>query len=65
MFEPTPTPVVRVTDRLEIEDSTFNFRVSAQLKKEFVKLCRDEHLSAATALKRYMSQCLSKGRITK
>jgi hypothetical protein len=53
----------KVTEIAETDDSTFTFRVSSRLKEEFSKLCREEHLSSATALKRYMSRCVSKGRI--
>lgn len=55
------TIVIRVP--VEEADSTFTFRLNSKLKAEFAELCKSEHFSAATALKRYMSQCVEKGRI--
>lgn len=55
--------VVYVFRERKRDDSTFTFRVDSQLKMDFAQLCEREHFSAATALKRYMSHCVSKGRI--
>jgi len=41
-------------DRYQLDDGTFSFRVNKQLKADFEYLCRREHLSVASALKRYM-----------
>lgn len=49
-------------DLLE-DDSTFNFRLNGVLKKEFLLLCKRDHLSAASALKRYMTECVQFGMI--
>lgn len=56
-------PYTRITLIPEKDDTTFTFRVSSALKEDFAEICRKEHLSAATALKRYMTRCVSKGRI--
>jgi len=45
------------------DDSTFNFRLNGVLKKEFLLLCKRHHLSAASALKRYMTECIQFGMI--
>jgi len=58
-----PPSSYRITIIPETDDSTLNMRVSTALKKDFSVLCKKEHLSVATALKRYMARCVSKGRI--
>lgn len=55
--------VVHVFTKPKRDDSTFTFRVDSQLKRDFAQLCEREHFSSATALKRYMSHCVAKGRI--
>lgn len=55
--------VTILRDPADGDDSTFTFRLNAKLKSEFSALCKHEHLSAAAALKRYMSQCVAKGRV--
>lgn len=46
------------------DDSNYTFRVNSELKAEFLKLCKSEHYSAASALKRYMQRCVEKGSVT-
>jgi hypothetical protein len=46
------------------DDSTYTLRVNADLKKEFLKLCKDEKYSAAAAIKRYMLRCVRIGHIS-
>lgn len=48
-------------DSLLDEDTTFNFRLNSQLKKEFALICKRDHLSASAALKRYMTACVRIG----
>ncbi|MDO3385646.1 hypothetical protein QWI17_07335 [Gilvimarinus sp. SDUM040013] len=45
------------------DNTTFNFRLNEALKSEFSELCRREHLSAGSALKRYMTECVRFGMI--
>ena len=51
-------------EKYEGDDSNFSFRVNKNLKTEFAKLCKNERLSSAAILKRYMTQCVKKGEIT-
>jgi antitoxin component of RelBE/YafQ-DinJ toxin-antitoxin module len=60
-----PISAYQVTTLPDNDNSTFTFRVSSDLKAEFSKLCKDDHMSASNVLKRYMAQCVSKGRIVK
>lgn len=48
-------------DSLLDEDTTFNFRLNSELKKEFALICKRDHLSASSALKRYMTACVRIG----
>ena len=43
------------------DDSTFNLRLNLVLKKEFTQICKRQHLSIASALKRYMTECVRIG----
>jgi len=45
-------------------DSTFSFRIDSSLKAEFIGICKEEHLSGATILKRYISRCVRLGSVT-
>jgi len=46
-------------DEVDFDDYTsFNFRVSTELKKEFQLLCKQNHISAAAAIKRYMTRAI-------
>jgi hypothetical protein len=49
-------------DKYLEDDSTFNFRVNSQLKKDFSLLCKRRRISSAAALKRYMAKCVESGR---
>jgi len=51
-------------DQLLIDDSSYTFRVNAQLKEDFLKLCKREQYTASAALKRYMLRCVRKGYIS-
>ena len=53
----------RVTHIQETDDSTFTFRVSSKLKEDFSRICKNEQLSSATALKRYMASCIKNNKI--
>lgn len=46
-------------DKYLEDDSTFNFRVNSQLKKDFSLLCKRRRISSAAALKRYMAKCVN------
>lgn len=50
-------------DKFLEDDSTFNLRLNSVLKKEFTFLCRRQHLSTASALKRYMTECVRIGAV--
>lgn len=56
-FSDSPVDVSGFLD----DDTTFNFRVNSELKKEFSLICKRDHLSAASALKRYMTTCVRIG----
>jgi hypothetical protein len=51
-------------DQLLLDDSSYTFRVNAQLKADFLKLCKREQYTASSALKRYMLRCVQKGYIS-
>ena len=44
-----------------VENSTFTFRVNADLKAQFSELCKSQRLSPSTALKLFMEDCLANG----
>lgn len=55
----------RERDRvLLVDDTTFTFRVNADLKDQFLALCKSEQYSASSVLKRYMLRCVKIGDIT-
>ena len=49
--------------RYDSDDGTFNFRVNKQLKTDFEYLCKRDHMSVATALKRYMRVSVREARL--
>lgn len=51
---------VNLDDHLD-DDSTFNFRLNTVLKKEFFDICKRQHLTVGSALKRYMTDCVRIG----
>jgi len=46
------------------DDSTYTLRINADLKKDFLQLCKEEQYSAAAAIKRYMLRCVKLGYIS-
>ena len=44
-------------------NTTLNFRVNDNLKSDFSRLCKLDQLSIATAVKRYMINCVREGRL--
>lgn len=53
-------------DLTELEyksDVTITFRVSADIKEEFTKLCQTQHMPVSRALKRYMTRAIQVGNL--
>ena len=41
------------------DDSTFTFRVSSDLKRDFKEACKKQRFSSASAIKRYMENVVN------
>ena len=44
-------------------DTTLNLKINSKLKKEFEKLCKQNHSNVSREIKGFMSQCVKQGRI--